>query len=322
MQRVAIVGFGIAGSAAARLAPAGCDVVVFDAGIRRCSSRVATGLVNPIVLKRRRAVWRAKEALEAARSLYPAAFCSTEPIYEVLQTAAEVNDWCALQDHPVLGEFLGELVDAPEYVRGLQLGMVRGSFRLRIAAYLDWASQQFECSSDPVVQIRQLDSGVWQINEREEFDAVLLCEGYQARWAEHFWGDLGFARTSGQGLRIQVAAASSLMLHRSHFLVPEGEGIHQLGSSYAWGIEHGDLDPPPAEQGQTQELLKSAQSWFAGEIQVLDAWTGIRPTMKDRRPRWGWHPELKGLGLLNGLGSRGTLHAPLLATELWNSAKF
>jgi glycine/D-amino acid oxidase-like deaminating enzyme len=322
MQRVAIVGFGIAGSAAARLAPAGCDVVVFDAGIRRCSSRVATGLVNPIVLKRRRAVWRAKEALEAAHRMYPAEFCSAEPIYEVLQTAAEVNDWGALQDHPVLGEFLGELVDAPDYVRGLQLGMVRGSFRLRIAAYLDWASQQFECSTDPVVQLRQLDSGAWQINEREEFDAVLLCEGYQARWAEHFWGDIGFARTSGQGLRIQVAAASSLMLHRSHFLVPEGEGIHQLGATYAWGIEHGNLDPPPAEQGQTQELLKSAQSWFAGEIQVLDAWTGIRPTTKDRRPRWGWHPELKGLGLLNGLGSRGTLHAPLLAAELWNSAKF
>ena len=296
--------------------------MVFDAGIRRCSSLVATGLVNPIVLKRRRTVWRAKEALEAARSLYPADFCSAEPIYEVLQTAAEVNDWGALQDHPVLGEFLGELVDAPDYVRGLKLGMVQGSFRLRIAAYLDWASQQFECSTDPVVQLRQLDSVAWQINEREEFDAVLLCEGYQARWAEHFWGDLGFARTSGQGLRIQGAAASSLMLHRSHFLVPEGEGIHQLGSTYAWGIEHGDLDPPPAEQGQTQELLKSAQSWFAGEIQVLDAWTGIRPTTKDRRPRWGWHPELKGLGLLNGLGSRGTLHAPLLATELWNSAKF
>jgi glycine/D-amino acid oxidase-like deaminating enzyme len=296
--------------------------MVFDAGIRRCSSRVATGLVNPIVLKRRRAVWRAKEALEAAHRMYPAEFCSAEPIHEVLQTAAEVNDWGALQDHPVLGEFLGELVDAPDYVRGLKLGMVQGSFRLRIAAYLDWASQQFECSTDPVVQLRQLDSGAWQINEREEFDAVLLCEGYQARWAEHFWGDLGFARTSGQGLRIQGAAASSLMLHRSHFLVPEGEGIHQLGSSYAWGIEHGDLDPPPAEQGQTQELLKSAQSWFAGEIQVLDAWTGIRPTTKDRRPRWGWHPELKGLGLLNGLGSRGTLHAPLLAAELWNSAKF
>jgi glycine/D-amino acid oxidase-like deaminating enzyme len=168
MQRVAIVGFGIAGSAAARLAPAGCDVVVFDAGIRRCSSRVATGLVNPIVLKRRSAVWRAKEALEAAHRMYPAEFCSAEPIYEVLQTAAEVNDWGALQDHPVLGEFLGELVDAPDYVRGLKLGMVRGSFRLRIAAYLDWASQHFECSTDPVVQLRQLDSGAWMINESQE----------------------------------------------------------------------------------------------------------------------------------------------------------
>ena len=245
--------------------------MVFDAGIRRCSSRVATGLVNPIVLKRRRAVWRAKEALEAAHRMYPAEFCSTEPIYEVLQTAAEVNDWSALQDHPVIGEFLGELIDAPEYVRGLQLGMVRGSFRLRIAAYLDWASQHFECSTDPVVQLRQLDSGAWMINESQEFDSVVLCEGYQARWAEHFWGDLGFARTWGQGLRIQSGTDSSIMLHRRHFLVPEGEGIQQLGSTYAWGIEHGDLDPPPADQRQTQELLKSALSWFGGEIQVLDA---------------------------------------------------
>ena len=322
MKRVAIVGFGIAGSAAARLAPEGCSVVVFDAGIVRCSSRIATGLVNPIVLKRRRAVWRAKEALEAAYRMYPAEFCSTEPIYEVLQTASEVNDWGALRDHPVLGEFLGELVEAPEYVKGLKLGMVRGSFRLRIAAYLDWASQHFECSTDPVVQLRPLDSGAWLINERQEFDAVLLCEGYQARWAEHFWGDLGFARTWGQGLRIQSGADSSLMLHRSHFLVPEGEGTHQLGSTYAWGIEHGDLDPPPADEDQTKELIKSATSWFKGEIEVLDAWTGIRPTTKARRPRWGWHPELKGLGMLNGLGSRGTLHAPLLAAELWNSAKF
>ena len=297
-------------------------MVVFDAGIVRCSSRIATGLVNPIVLKRRRAVWRAKEALEAAYRMYPAEFCSTEPIYEVLQTASEVNDWGALRDHPVLGEFLGELVEAPEYVKGLKLGMVRGSFRLRIAAYLDWASQHFECSTDPVVQLRPLDSGAWLINERQEFDAVLLCEGYQARWAEHFWGDLGFARTWGQGLRIQSGADSSLMLHRSHFLVPEGEGTHQLGSTYAWGIEHGDLDPPPADEDQTKELIKSATSWFKGEIEVLDAWTGIRPTTKDRRPRWGWHPELKGLVMLNGLGSRGTLHAPLLAAELWNSAKF
>ena len=321
MKRVAIVGFGIAGSAAARLAPEGCTVVVFDAGILRCSSRVATGLVNPIVLKRRRAVWRAKEALEAAHRMYPAEFCSTEPIYEVLQTASEVNDWGALRDHPALGEFLGELVDAPEYVSGLKLGMVRGSFRLRIAAYLDWASLHFECSTEPVVQLRQLDSEVWLINERQEFDAVLLCEGYQARWAEHFWGDLGFARTWGQGLRIQSGADSSLMLHRRHFLVPEGEGMHHLGSTYAWGIEHGDLDPPAADEVHTQELVKSAAAWFKGEIEVLDAWTGIRPTTKDRRPRWGWHPELKGLGLLNGLGSRGTLHAPLLAAELWNSAK-
>ena len=62
MERVALVGFGIAGASLAAKAPQGVDLVVFDLGGRRCSSRVATGLVNPIVLKRRRVVWRAAEA--------------------------------------------------------------------------------------------------------------------------------------------------------------------------------------------------------------------------------------------------------------------
>ena len=71
MERVALVGFGIAGASLAAKAPQGVDLVVFDLGGRRCSSRVATGLVNPIVLKRRRVVWRAAEALEVALHTYP-----------------------------------------------------------------------------------------------------------------------------------------------------------------------------------------------------------------------------------------------------------
>jgi glycine/D-amino acid oxidase-like deaminating enzyme len=148
---------------------------------------------------------------------------------------------------------------------------------------------------------------------------VVLCEGYQARWAEHFWGELGFARTSGQGLRVALSKEPGVMLHRSHFLLPEGDGTYQLGASYGWGISSGTVAPPVPQPSQTNELLESARSWISADIEVRSAWTGIRPTMKDRRPRWGWNPQHPGLGLLNGLGSRGTLHAPLLARELWSS---
>jgi glycine oxidase len=315
-QRIAVVGAGIAGVAVAKLAPSGAHVELFDAHPERSATRVATGLVNPVVLKRRRVVWRAAEALAEARAFYPDSVRGTEPIYEVLRTPEEVNDWAALADHPALGPYLGPLVELPAGIMGICMGTVNQSFRVDLKAFADAVRREFSLNEEVVESLEPLPQERWQLNGRE-FDAVVLCEGYQARWAEHFWGDLRFARTSGQGLRVSLARGPQVMLHRSHFLLPEADGTYQLGASYGWGISSGTALPPPPQRGQTDELLDSARAWLQSEITVHRAWTGIRPTTSDRRPRWGWHPEHPSLGLLNGLGSRGTLHAPLLARELW-----
>ena len=318
MERVALVGFGIAGASLAAKAPQGVDLLVFDAGARRCSSRVATGLVNPIVLKRRRVVWRAAEALEVALHTYPIELRSSGSIYEVLRTVQELNDWQVLSDHPALGAYLGAIHPVPEGVHGVGLGEVRGSFRLNVVGFLEHMRAQVEVRDESVERLEPQGDGSWTINGSERFDRVLLAEGYQARWTEHFWGPLGFARTWGQGLNVGLSLEPGVMLHRSHFLLPDGNGLYQLGASFGWGIEHGDQDPPAANASQAQELLNSAREWFDGGIEVKGQWTGIRPNTQDRRPRWGWHPEHPTLGMLNGLGSRGTLHAPLLAQELWS----
>jgi len=317
MERVALVGFGIAGASLAATAPEGIELVVYDVAGPRCSSRVATGLVNPIVLKRRRVVWRAVEALKVALRTYPSELHSSGPIYEVLQTVQELNDWQALSDHPALGEFLGEVTPVPQGIHGVGLGKVRGSFRLNVIGFIEHTRAQVEVWNEQVNEIEANAGGSWTINGQERFDRVILAEGYQARWAEHFWGPLGFARTWGQGLHVHLTAEPGVMLHRSHFLIPEPNGSYQLGASFGWGIDHGDQDPPRALADQTEELLNSARDWVDGRIEVQGQWTGIRPNTQDRRPRWGWHPEHATLGMLNGLGSRGTLHAPLLAQELW-----
>ncbi len=318
-MKIAVVGGGIAGVAVARSAPDGAQISVYDAHPERSSTRVATGIVNPVVLKRRRVVWRAAEALAVAADFYPAEFRSSEPIYEVLRSPDEVNDWNALADHPALGAYLGALSDVPTGISGLCLGAVNGSFRVSLNEFVGWALEGVERCPEAVVSLEPLPDGGWRINGDRVFDVVVLCEGYQARWAEHFWGELGFARTSGQGLRVALSKEPGVMMHRSHFLLPEGDGTYQLGASYGWGISSGTVAPPVPQPSQTTELLESARSWISADIEVRSAWTGIRPTMKDRRPRWGWNPQHPGLGLLNGLGSRGTLHAPLLARELWSS---
>ena len=44
---------------------------------------------------------------------------------------------------------------------------------------------------------------------------------------------------------------------------------------------------------------------------------GVRPTVKDRKPILGTHPNHKNLHVLNGMGTRGVLLAPNMAWDLF-----
>ena len=65
-----IVGCGLAGIAFAEKAiNERKNIIVFDHN-KNCSSRIAGGLYNPVILKRFSEVWRAKEQLQLLDSFY------------------------------------------------------------------------------------------------------------------------------------------------------------------------------------------------------------------------------------------------------------
>ena len=49
---------------------------------------------------------------------------------------------------------------------------------------------------------------------------------------------------------------------------------------------------------------------------IVDQQAGVRPTVTDRRPLLGKHPEFPKLAIANGLGTKGFMIAPLLMREL------
>ena len=51
---------------------------------------------------------------------------------------------------------------------------------------------------------------------------------------------------------------------------------------------------------------------------VVDHIAGVRPTTGDRRPLVGVHPYYKQLCILNGLGTRGVMAAPMFASHLFD----
>jgi glycine/D-amino acid oxidase-like deaminating enzyme len=50
--------------------------------------------------------------------------------------------------------------------------------------------------------------------------------------------------------------------------------------------------------------------------EIIKHEAGIRPTVNDRRPILGIHPEHPRLAVFNGLGTKGVMLAPYFANQL------
>lgn len=325
-MRIGIIGQGFAGSAlAVQLKRRGYEVVVFDKGLEGAASWVASGLFNPIVLKRRRVIGEAalhiaeaNQHFDRVAQILGAAMLDAEPIREILDGAEALNHWSGPQ--AALAPYLGptEPIDHP----GIQkpwAGQVIHSGRVQSKAYLKGIRQWLGDSlRDVMVDHIERHGSRWVV-AGESCDALILAEGAHAALTEAWFGPLPFAKTKGEGLTIQWnGPAIEKPYHQSHFLLPEPHGQAKTGATYAWD----DMSLVPT-QAARETLLKALNGWFQmPDIEVVDHWTGIRPTMKNRQVKWGWHEDYPTLGFINGLGSRGALTAPLHTKRLLAGASF
>jgi glycine/D-amino acid oxidase-like deaminating enzyme len=103
------------------------------------------------------------------------------------------------------------------------------------------------------------------------------------------------------------------ILNRGHWILPEAGGRARVGATYerAEGLDR--RAPSPAARA---ELEQSVRLMGGGTLAVDGQEGGWRVTVPDRHPCVGRHPGVETLGLLAGLGSKGTLWAPELA-RLW-----
>ncbi len=334
---LAVVGFGFAGAAVALQAHRrglNVGVVVDPHGNFPVATRVASGLINPLVLKRRRMVSDAKLAWVHAVDLFEWLEHTTQlqvfeptPVAEHLATIQDDLDWNLLAERPGFAELLEAqtAANSNQYLKLNRLGYVRTSGRLLPLAYLDAAHDVLK---DRMVQgaVDRLEhsNGIW-----EAFDAsgrvlirarkMVLCEGPRAPITETYWGDLGWALVRGEGLDVHLPGLDlNRPIHARHFLLPDraqGPDRYKVGATYAWdGLE----DPQPTQTGR-EDLEAWLQSVVSLPYEVVNHWCGVRPARKSREILVGWHPEHPGLGVLNGLGSRGGLMAPLKAHQLLES---
>ena len=96
------------------------------------------------------------------------------------------------------------------------------------------------------------------------------------------------------------------------FIIPLGDGLYRVGATY----ERSDKSNSPTKAAK-KELLNKLHSFLKCEYEIIQHVAGVRPTVADRRPLVGSHPEHKNLTVLNGFGSRGVLIAPTVSRQLY-----
>ena len=92
-----------------------------------------------------------------------------------------------------------------------------------------------------------------------------------------------------------------------------GNEIYWVGASY----DNSDKKNKPT-QLKKRWLIEKLESIITESYKIIDHKASIRPTVVDRRPIIGSHPDYKNIYLFNGLGSRGILLAPTLSYWLYN----
>ncbi|MFN7015457.1 MAG: NAD(P)/FAD-dependent oxidoreductase, partial [Bacteroidia bacterium] len=137
---------------------------------------------------------------------------------------------------------------------------------------------------------------------------IIFCEGYQMLYNLYF-SKLPLIPTKGEVLTLEVKKFNpNCTLNKGVFLLPLSNNTFKCGATYEWHTTQAAI----TEKGK-KEIEEKLKKFFKADYSILHHEAGIRPTVVDRRPLLGCHPQYKNVFVFNGLGTKGVMLAPYFA---------
>ncbi len=323
-----IVGQGIAGTVLAQtLLTEGESFLVIDEGAEHSASAIAPGLYNPVVYKRLVKSWMVDDLIPFMDTFYRTAektvqeeFYHKKQLIKLFAEAPEREFWLKKSGEevgkyiskPVDASFLDEFTQTPfGSAEVKEAGNVDLSFFLKVfRAYFKkqgcLLEEKFDFSAVSFVEQKVRYKNI-------QADKIIFCEGYKALTNPYFkW--LPFKLTKGEVITIHLNTDVKIPLEKviskGVFMLPIGDNKYKVGATYEWE----DLSTDPTEKGKEQ-LIEKLQKIIQVPFEVIAHQAGIRPTVVDRRPLIGLHPEHPELAVFNGMGTKGVMLAPYFAKK-------
>ena len=321
-----VVGCGLASVAfCEKLRANNKSFVLFDDASQQ-SSIVAAGLYNPVILKRFTKVWKAKEQLDIALPVYNKIEkdLNIKIDYKLrllrrFSSIEEQNLWFNASDKPKLGPYLSTqlvknnnlAIDAP-YGFGEVLHAGRLDTEKLINSYKDFSKQE-QCLVESSFRYERLNIQENSI-QYDDIEArhLVFAEGFGVKKNPYF-SHIPLNGSKGEVLIVRAPQLNiDYGIKSSVFIIPIGNDLYTVGSTYNWT----DKSNRPTEEGKN-ELVAKLKTFIKCDFEIVQHFAGIRPTVKDRRPLVGRHPEHQNIYVLNGLGTRGVMIAPYVAEKLY-----
>lgn len=300
--------------------------VVFDDGSQK-SSMVAAGLYNPVILKRFSEVWKAKEQLEIALTLYAKLEddlnIKVDHKLQILRRFASIEEqnlWFNASDKPTLEPYLSTqlLKNTNSYIdASFGFGEVLHTGRIDTATLIS-SYKAFLQLNNSLENQAFLHSDIHfkeDVIQYEVYNAkhIVFAEGFGVK-KNPFFNTIPLNGTKGEVLTIKASDLKiDYAIKSSVFIIPMGNDLYTVGATYNWE----DKSNIPTDEAKS-ELVSKLKTFIKCDFEVVKHVAGIRPTVKDRRPLVGRHQEYQNLYVLNGLGTRGVMIAPYVAKKLFN----
>lgn len=326
-----IVGQGIAGTVLAHtILKKGKGVIIIDKPEMSNASKVAAGLYNPVVFKRLVKSWMADELIPFMDKFYTeteqllnSKFYYKKKIVKLFAEANEKEFWLKKTNEEV-GKYLSKTIyndllkdtinnplGASEVVNAGNLDMLsflnasREYFKMKGMLHEEQFSyNELKISADHV-DYKNLHAG-----------KIIFCEGYKA--TENPWFSwLPFKLTKGEIITIKLKNGAVIpadkVINKGVFILPLSDNTYKVGSTYEWN----ELNEEITEKAKA-ELTEKLHKVLKVDFEVIKHETGIRPTVNDRRPILGLHPECPAIAVFNGMGTKGVMLAPYFAEQIFD----
>lgn len=324
-----IVGQGLAGTAVAwNLRWRGQSVVVVDRDDSVTSSKVAAGLITPVTGQRLVPSWKFAAFRSFAGQFYRMVerdtgefFFRDLPAVRLFDNETEISTYGQRKETT---EFSDLVRDLNPIVDSSRLRSELGGFempeagQLDVRRYLSVSRETFQREGQlrtanlALAEDIKVDPTCIQIPSLQlEADRIVFCEGIAA--GENPWfSTVQFRPAKGEILTIRIPDLDEpRIIHRGIWLVQISPHVYKAGATYEWK----QLDNVPTAEGR-RELEERLRELLKVPFEVLDHEASVRPIHLNQRPVLGVHDIDRRIALLNGLGSKGTLQAPLLAYQL------